>query len=51
VALNGGLSPFGFVLLGLGMVFVAPLILVGALIIGLSDTWIDLRSRISSAVG
>jgi hypothetical protein len=51
VALNGGVSLFGFVLLGLGLLFVAPLILVGALMIGLGDTWIDLRSRIPSASG
>lgn len=51
VAVNGGMSLFGFVLLGLGLLLLAPLILVGALIIGLGDTWIDLRSRFPSAVG
>jgi hypothetical protein len=29
----------------LGLLFVAPLVLVGALIIGLGDTWVDIRSR------
>ena len=51
VALNGGVSLFGFVLLGLGLLFVAPLILAGALMIGLGDTWVDIRSRIPSATG
>jgi hypothetical protein len=30
---------------------VAPLILAGALMIGLGDTWVDIRSRIPSATG
>jgi hypothetical protein len=45
VALTGGVSIPGAMLFLLGLLFVAPLVLVGALIIGLGDTWVDIRSR------
>ena len=44
--LNGGLTLFGAVLLGMGMIFVAPVLLMGALLLGLSDTWLDVRNRV-----
>ncbi len=43
--MTGGVSFFGVVLLGLGFFFVAPLFLAGAFVIGLGDTWLNLRSR------
>jgi len=43
--LSGGLSMFGWVVLGLGLALVSPLILTGAMIIGLGDTWLNLRVR------
>ena len=43
--LSGGLSIFSYVMLGLGLVFLPPLVLTGALVIGLGDTWLDVRRR------
>jgi hypothetical protein len=43
--LTGGPTFFGAVLLLLGVVFVAPLVLAAAFVIGLGDTWLDLRTR------
>ncbi len=47
--LSGGLSFLGFVLLAFGLIFVAPVLLVGAMIIGLGDTWLDIRARAAAA--
>ncbi len=47
--MSGGLSLIGFVLLALGLLFVAPVLVAGAAIIGLGDTWLDIRSRASTA--
>jgi hypothetical protein len=46
---NGGISAFGVGLLALGMMFLAPVILAGALLIGLGDTWLDIRTRAARA--
>ena len=46
--LSGGLSLFGYVLIGLGLLFVPPFVLVGALVVGIGDTWLDVRSRAGS---
>jgi hypothetical protein len=46
--LSGGLSLFGYVLFGLGLLFVPPLVLVGALVVGIGDTWLDVRSKAGS---
>jgi hypothetical protein len=46
--LSGGLSLFGYVLVGLGLLFVPPLVLVGALVVGIGDTWLDVRNRTRS---
>lgn len=45
VAVNGGATLFGTVLLVIGLVLATPVILFGALAIGLGDTWLDLRAR------
>lgn len=42
---SGGLSAAGAILLALGLLFLAPVVLVSALVIGLGDTWLDLRER------
>lgn len=42
---NGGISMLGVVAVALGMMFLAPLVVAGALVIGLGDTWLDLRAR------
>jgi hypothetical protein len=47
---NGGISALGVVTLALGMMFLAPVILAGALVIGLGDTWLDIRTRASRTV-
>jgi hypothetical protein len=41
----GGLSILGVVLLVLSLILVAPVILGGAVVIGLGDTWLDLRTK------
>lgn len=46
--LTGGPTFFGGVLLLLGFFFVAPLLLAGAFVIGLGDTWLNLRARRSA---
>ncbi len=45
VFLSGGVSILGALMAVLGLLFLAPVILSGALIIGLGDTWLDLRGR------
>lgn len=46
--LSGGLSFLGYVMLGFGLVFLPPLVLTGAMVIGLGDTWLDVRRRVGS---
>jgi hypothetical protein len=46
--INNGLSVLGAVLLAFGMLFLAPVILVGALFIGLGDTWLDIREKVQA---
>ena len=41
----GGFSVLGGILLALSLVLVTPVILGGAVVIGLGDTWLDLRAR------
>lgn len=47
--LSGGMSLFGYVLVGLGMIFVPPLVLTGAVVVGIGDTWLDVRTRMRDA--
>lgn len=51
VFLNGGISMFGAVAVGIGMLIpvVASVIVGGALLIGVGDTWFDLRTRAMAA--
>jgi hypothetical protein len=46
--LSGGLSLFGYVLLVFGLLFAPPVVLVGAMVIGIGDTWLDVRNRAGS---
>lgn len=46
--LSGGLSLFGYVMLIFGLVFLPPLVLTGAMVIGIGDTWLDVRRRLRS---
>jgi hypothetical protein len=41
----GGLSILGAVVLVLSLLLIAPIVLGGAVVIGLGDTWLDLRAR------
>lgn len=47
--INGGISALGVVAVTLGMVFLAPAVVFGALVIGLGDTWLDIRTRAARA--
>ncbi len=42
---NGGISLLGFFAMALGMLVFAPLLTMGALVIGVGDTWLDLRAK------
>lgn len=46
LVLSGGVSVAGSLLLAAAFVFVAPVLLAGALVVGLGDTWFDLRARV-----
>lgn len=49
--LNGGLSFIGALILGVAMLLMAPVILGAALLIGLGDTWLDVRARARALAG
>ncbi|UCC24420.1 MAG: DUF2232 domain-containing protein [Gemmatimonadales bacterium] len=44
--LSGGPSLLGGLLVALGMLFMAPVLLTAAALIGLGDTWLDVRTRV-----
>lgn len=44
---QGGLGVLGAVLAALALVFLSPVLIVGAMLIGLGDTWLDVRSRVA----
>ena len=44
-AVTRGVSAFGWVLLAFGFLLLAPCLLAAALLIGLGDTWLDIRAR------
>ena len=46
---NGGISLFGVLAMALGMLLLAPVLIMGALIIGVGDTWLDLRAKAEAA--
>ncbi len=45
VALTRGVSALGWVLLALAFLLLAPFLFAAALLIGLGDTWVDIRAR------
>lgn len=51
LGVRGGLSPLGWILVAVGLLFAAPALLVGAFLVGLGDTWLDLRARADGPVG
>ena len=46
VFLSGGMSLFGYVTVLIGLVVAAPVLMGMAVLIGVGDTWLDLRSRV-----
>jgi hypothetical protein len=51
VGVQGGFSLFGWFLFGIGVLFAAPAVLAGTFLVGLGDTWLDLRARAEKAAG
>lgn len=48
--LNGGLSVLGGMLLAAGMLFMAPVLLATAVLVGLGDTWLDVRTKVRALI-
>lgn len=48
---SGGISLFGFLAVAFGMLFLAPVLILGALVIGVGDTWLDLRAKVEALSG
>lgn len=46
---SGGLSPLGYVALGFGLLAAPPIVVGAAVLIGIGDTWLDLRARAGGA--
>lgn len=51
LGVRGGLSPWGWLLVAIGLIFAAPALLFGAFLVGLGDTWLDLRARVVDSAG
>jgi hypothetical protein len=49
--LSGGLSMLGYALVLLGLIVAAPVFMSMAVLIGVGDTWLDLRSRVRGLAG
>lgn len=48
VAVSGGISLFGTAMIVLGLLFAAPVVIGFAVLLGVADTWLDLRARAES---
>jgi len=44
--ISGGLSLFGYVLLAMALVLAAPVVVGVAMVVGIGDTWLDVRARL-----
>jgi len=51
VFVNGGLSLLGALMFILGVLFAAPLVVGFAALLGIADTWLDLRARAEAIAG
>lgn len=51
LAVSGGISFLGYSMLALGIVLAAPAVLGFAVVLGIADTWLDLRTRAASMAG
>jgi len=47
VFISGGVSLIGYVVTGVGLLLVPGILLGGALVIGVGDTWLDVRGRVA----
>ena len=50
VFLSGGMSLFGYVTVLFGLVVAAPVLMGMAVLVGVGDTWLDLRSRVRERI-
>ena len=48
VAVSGGISLLGITMIVLGVLFAAPVVIGFAVLLGVADTWLDLRARAES---
>jgi hypothetical protein len=48
LGVSGGISLFGYAMIALGLVFMAPAVIAFAVLLGVADTWLDLRTRAAS---
>lgn len=48
MGVSGGISLFGYAMIALGLVFMAPAVVAFAVLLGVADTWLDLRARAAS---
>jgi hypothetical protein len=51
LSLSGGVGPVGVVLVAVGLLLAAPVVIVGAMVVGVGDSWVDLRGRARTAGG
>ena len=49
--INGGVTGFGILFLAVGMLVLSPVLIMGALVVGVGDTWLDLRSKAMAIAG
>jgi hypothetical protein len=48
--ISGGLSLFSYVLLAISLVLAAPVIVGAAIVVGIGDTWLDVRAKLRETV-
>lgn len=48
IFVSGGVSLLGYLVLVLGFVFAAPVVIGFAVLVGIGDTWLDLRARVGA---
>ncbi len=51
VSVTGGISFFGYSMIALGVLLAAPVVVGFAVMLGIADTWLDLRARAASISG
>ncbi len=49
--LNGGVTGLGILFLAIGMLVLSPVLVMGALVVGVGDTWLDLRAKAMAIAG